>query len=151
MIRGSLGNWCGYVAVPPEHPLHGKSYHDRIQVSMTYLDEVKQREIDIDRDFGWLNVFIDAVDGGGLDYGYISLTIALPAHHGLSFAAADEQQWWWFGFDCAWRRFGSHVPGSDLSARPHGLPTINGLSRPRLRLWDHHAFGLGNRRTALHY
>ncbi len=22
------GNWCGYAAVPPGHPLHGKSYHD---------------------------------------------------------------------------------------------------------------------------
>ena len=22
------GNWCGYVGVPPEHPLHGKSYSE---------------------------------------------------------------------------------------------------------------------------
>lgn len=21
-----MGNWCGYVAVPPGHPLHGKDY-----------------------------------------------------------------------------------------------------------------------------
>ncbi len=24
--RGPLGAWCGYVAVPPEHPWHGKAY-----------------------------------------------------------------------------------------------------------------------------
>jgi hypothetical protein len=23
-----LGNWCGYAAVPPGHPLHGKHYHE---------------------------------------------------------------------------------------------------------------------------
>lgn len=23
--RGPLGNWCGYVGVPPEHPLHGQN------------------------------------------------------------------------------------------------------------------------------
>lgn len=23
-----LGNWCGYVAVPPGHPLHGANYND---------------------------------------------------------------------------------------------------------------------------
>src|ERR1019366_1909225 len=22
------GGWCGYVGVPPDHPLHGKHYHD---------------------------------------------------------------------------------------------------------------------------
>ena len=26
--RGGMGAWCGYVAVPPEHPLHGKDYLD---------------------------------------------------------------------------------------------------------------------------
>lgn len=26
--RGSLGAWCGYVAVPPGHPMHGKDYND---------------------------------------------------------------------------------------------------------------------------
>jgi hypothetical protein len=27
-VRNSLGTWCGYVAVPPSHPWHGKSYDD---------------------------------------------------------------------------------------------------------------------------
>ena len=28
MLRNSMGAWCGYVAVPKDHPLHGKSYDD---------------------------------------------------------------------------------------------------------------------------
>lgn len=28
MVRVNHGAWCGYVAVPPGHPLHGKSYGD---------------------------------------------------------------------------------------------------------------------------
>lgn len=24
-LRGPMGTWCGYVAVPPGHPMHGKS------------------------------------------------------------------------------------------------------------------------------
>lgn len=28
MRRGSVGAWCGYAAVPPGHPLHGKGYSD---------------------------------------------------------------------------------------------------------------------------
>lgn len=26
MVRSSLGNWCGYAAVPPGHPFHGQHY-----------------------------------------------------------------------------------------------------------------------------
>jgi hypothetical protein len=25
-LRARSGNWCGYVAVPPGHPMHGKNY-----------------------------------------------------------------------------------------------------------------------------
>jgi hypothetical protein len=28
MRRTERGNWCGYVAVPPGHPLHGKGYDE---------------------------------------------------------------------------------------------------------------------------
>jgi len=35
----SGGNWCGYVAVPPGHPAHGKGYDDvdvRVHGGLTY-------------------------------------------------------------------------------------------------------------------
>jgi hypothetical protein len=27
-LRGPMGNWCGYVGVPKEHPAYGKAYDD---------------------------------------------------------------------------------------------------------------------------
>jgi hypothetical protein len=48
MNRNRMGVWCGYVAVPPGHPLHGKHYGD-VEVDvhggrLTYSD-VCQGEI----------------------------------------------------------------------------------------------------------
>lgn len=40
--RGPLGAWCGYVAVPPGHPLHGCSYSTpdiSVHGGLTYADE----------------------------------------------------------------------------------------------------------------
>lgn len=40
-LRNHWGNWCGYAAVPPGHPLHGQDY-DSVDVdvhgSLTYAD-----------------------------------------------------------------------------------------------------------------
>src|SRR5215831_16238351 len=27
-LRNRMGAWCGYVGIPPEHPLHGLDYDD---------------------------------------------------------------------------------------------------------------------------
>lgn len=38
-VRNSLGNWCGYVGVPPGHPWHGRGYDDvdaRVHGGLTY-------------------------------------------------------------------------------------------------------------------
>lgn len=43
--RGGAGAWCGYVAVPPGHPAHGKDYGDEIfdalyvHGGLTYADK----------------------------------------------------------------------------------------------------------------
>lgn len=39
--RGPSGSWCGYVAVPPGHPLHGKGYEDvscSVHGGLTFAD-----------------------------------------------------------------------------------------------------------------
>ena len=40
--RGPRGAWCGYVGLPPSHPLHGKSYWDAADIDvhggLTYAD-----------------------------------------------------------------------------------------------------------------
>lgn len=42
-VRGAVGAWCGYVGVPPGHPLHGKPFGDVDSVSphggLTYSDK----------------------------------------------------------------------------------------------------------------
>lgn len=101
MIRNHFGTWCGYVSVAPGHPLHGKHYHDSVQIPMTYMDTLSTREIDVERDIGFINLLLAASDPDeGCDRGHIALTLLLPAHHGLSYTDADADGAWWFGFDC---------------------------------------------------
>jgi hypothetical protein len=42
MQRGTSGGWCGYVAVPPGHPYHGKAWDELSSLSVhggvTYAD-----------------------------------------------------------------------------------------------------------------
>jgi hypothetical protein len=46
MIRQRYsGNWCGYVGVPPGHPLHGKHYEDpdvSVHGGLTYSDACQE-------------------------------------------------------------------------------------------------------------
>lgn len=110
MIRHHLGHWCGYVAVPEGHPLHGKKYQEHIQLPMSYLNVAMQRTTSID-DVGVMNMFITAMSENpavGED-GYIDLPLILPAHQGITYTEADEQGRWWFGFDCA--HAGDFLPG----------------------------------------
>lgn len=44
MVRSHLGNWCGYVGVPPGHPWHGKNFDDvdvRVHGGLTYSDSCR--------------------------------------------------------------------------------------------------------------
>lgn len=70
--RAPLGHWCGYVAVPPGHPLHGVGY-----------DEVERRVPGLDVH-------------GGLTY---SAACAGEICHVP--APGEPDNVWWLGFDCA--------------------------------------------------
>jgi hypothetical protein len=42
IMRNTLGNWCGYVGVPKEHPHYEKSYNDvdvDVHGGLTYADK----------------------------------------------------------------------------------------------------------------
>ena len=45
MLRSTTGgNWCGYAAVPPGHPAHGKPYQDvdaDVHGGLTYADKCR--------------------------------------------------------------------------------------------------------------
>lgn len=89
-----LGHWCGYVAVPPGHPCHGRS-------------EGTDYEKDANGDEDYLKPLPNPVN-------------ELNAHGGITYAAAcdghvchvpepgEPDDVWWLGFDCA--HSGDHSP-----------------------------------------
>lgn len=69
------GNWCGYVGLPPEHPLHGKGYDDLgidvdVHGGLTFSDKCRPGENEAQG--------ICHVPGPG-----------------------EPDHVWWLGFDCA--------------------------------------------------
>lgn len=72
-VRSHFGSWCGYVGVPPGHPLHGVDYDD----------------VEENGSHGGLT-FADACSPGE-DEG-----------HGICHVAAPGRpaHVWWLGFDC---------------------------------------------------
>lgn len=95
MIRhNSFGSWNGYVGVPPDHPLHGLPVTHQVKPSGD-LDQIGE----LGRDFGAIDFFHFLCTAKDTDT--VPLTLLLPAHGGLTYAALDDQYWWWFGFDCS--------------------------------------------------
>ena len=71
MVRSRMGAWCGYAAVGPDHPWHGKDYgHDDVSVDvhggLTYANRCQ-------------------AGGGPICH------VPLPG---------EPDPVWWFGFDC---------------------------------------------------
>ena len=69
------GNWCGYVGLPPEHPLYGKDYSDEavsfdVHGGMTFADQCRP--------------------GGDESHGVCHVP-----------GPGEPDHVWWFGFDCA--------------------------------------------------
>lgn len=71
MVRNHMGAWCGYVGVPPGHPLHGVQYNDAYDV-------------------------LDTDVHGGLTY-----SDACAEHICHIPAPGEPDALWWLGFDCA--------------------------------------------------
>lgn len=78
--RNRMGGLCGYVAVPPGHPLHGSGYH----AADGEADEVESIEVH-----------------GGLTYADACADDGTICHVPAEGRPHDV---WWFGFDCghAW-------------------------------------------------
>lgn len=93
MVRGPMGCWCGYVGVPPEHPLHGADMAN---------------EPDLDVHGGITFAAPCQVESGR---GPAALVCHVPA-------PGESDNVWWFGFDCghAW----DVSPEMDAQLRRHG-------------------------------
>jgi len=90
-VRNHMGCWCGYVGVPPEHPLHGKDYQD----------------LDLDAHGGL--TFADAC--------HEDAPIESSICH-VPFPGRPDGVWW-LGFDCGhWMDF---MPGHQARARALGI------------------------------
>ena len=90
--RGPLGNWCGYVGVPPGHPYHGRDYDDLdidVHGGLTYGDRCEK----------------DAPEAEGICH------VPDPGR------PADV---WWLGFDCG--HFTDFMPGLRATELRIGLP-----------------------------
>jgi hypothetical protein len=98
-----FGTLCGYVAVEPGHPLHGKHYAEYIKPPKGWGDNTV-----IGRDFGVLDIFVAAMDDERPEDQY-PVSMVLPAHGGIGYSAEDTEGFWWFGFDCA--HAGDLAPG----------------------------------------
>lgn len=81
MVRNGRGAWCGYVGMPPGHPLHGVSYHDARDQDGAWIDEAH----------------------GGLTY-----SAACDGHICHVPQPGEPEDAWWLGFDCG--HAGDHVP-----------------------------------------
>jgi hypothetical protein len=91
----SMGHRCGYVGVPPDHPLHGVTYSDDTPALTTPPDDTpvgKRSPIAI-------------LCAAGRDHIPNSPEMAFDVHGGITYSNEGdypvESDLWWFGFDCA--------------------------------------------------
>ena len=94
--RGPLGAWCGYVGIPPDHPLHGVEYSDHAPCLDKYWQERKERPL------GNCGI-IPAITA---DLESPSVDIVIEVHGSITWsnnahAFGRPDGLWWFGFDCS--------------------------------------------------
>lgn len=90
--HGSSGHWCGYVGLPPDHPLYGKDYGDvafDVHGGLTFSNKCSPGE--------------DESQG----------VCHTPA-------PGDPDHVWWLGFDCG--HAGDYSPNDVKVAQKHGYP-----------------------------
>lgn len=116
--RNSLGAWCGYVAVPEGHPLHGVGYSAPQERLQPWLQRRLEQPVGEQPSFSVLL---------GLAFGRIEPTVdaVVVVHGGVTYAGSLlGDQRWWFGFDCS--HADDYGPGE---ATRVGLPPRPGTYR----------------------
>lgn len=102
-----FGNWCGYAAVPPGHPLHGVPYSQASPALAARLEALKDRTV-TESDLTMPRM-LTMLFGGGAEP---TPEMVLDVHGGITYAdkcqgrichvpkAGEPEDVWWFGFDC---------------------------------------------------
>jgi len=102
------GCLCGYVGVPPGHPLFGLSYGDKLPLQPGDLERLSIEKS------GAIPLFL-AMLSGEHERGTIEVGMALQVHGGVTWAREHCPMEgvpggrWWFGFDCG--HAGDLAPG----------------------------------------
>ena len=81
--RGPAGAWCGYVAVTPEHVMHGKGYSSEYDDEGNYVGPGPVEALDVH---------------GGITYANHCAEDAGICHKA---EPGEPDNVWWLGFDCA--------------------------------------------------
>lgn len=102
--NGGAGNLCGYVGVPPSHPLYGKCYSDRVKVvDLNAIQNTSEAKPYV----AWFCEALREPDGT------VGVDSILDCHGGITYAAkcigrichkvdpGEPDDVWWLGFDCA--------------------------------------------------
>ncbi len=101
-LRARWGSWCGYVGVPPGHPLHGVPAGD-----------------------------VELLAHGGVNFSDRCMEDDRPQHERVCHVPApgESDDVWWFGFDC--NHLSDFAPGDPLVAGPYKLqwPAEGGVYR----------------------
>lgn len=98
IINTSLGNRCGYVGIPPGHPLHGVSYSDDCPALRGGLQDATHEPVG---KRGILALVCFAANGGRA-----SMDVVFDVHGSVTFTGDGKDgcpvyaDVWWVGFDC---------------------------------------------------
>jgi hypothetical protein len=93
-MRHLLGNWNGYVKVPPESLLAGMEYNDRVPIPPGWNDKRKGYKLLQDVDI--LHAFVEALGKvSGDDEPGEPLALLLAVHGGVTYGRKG-----WYGFSC---------------------------------------------------
>ena len=99
-LRNRMGSWCGYVGVPPGHPLYGQDYDAAYEIATK------------------MNCNIDV--HGGLTFA--DKCQEEDKEHGICHVVEpdEDDDIWWLGFDCA--HGGDLVPSMRFLESKMGFP-----------------------------
>src|SRR4051812_35928793 len=95
-----FGTWCGYVGIPREHPLFGKSYNDTLNLPVSWFEGRKVHE-----GSSPMQLFGHILSGAKSPGDNCPIGLALQVHGGVNFAEDappdhEPDGHWWLGFDC---------------------------------------------------
>lgn len=100
-----LGTLCGYVRVPDDHLLYGHNRDTRI--------EMLRDEVELHKEFGAMEVFMEAFSGER--DGTVPISLAFKVHGNITWVGPiPNKDGWWFGFDCG--HYNDFAPGTTATS-----------------------------------